>query len=143
MNVSPKYSDGSVASRHVCRDVNGRFKPCNPDFNYQDRYGTGSVASSVRRGRRCLFGRPLTNAEKQRRWRLRHPCLCGRPASTGGLLDLPVRTDTKTLPLSYTGMGPSGSRGFKGVESDPFRMVRCEICGRPIQACRCDPGRDY
>ena len=54
------------------------------------------------------------------------------PDSTGRLLDLPVRTDTK-----------GGSRGFQGVVSDPLFLVRCEICGRPLSMCRCDPGRDY
>lgn len=54
------------------------------------------------------------------------------PGSTGGLLDLPVRTDTK-----------GGSRGFKGVVSDPFLMVRCDICGFPVKKCICIAGRDY
>lgn len=115
MNVSRKYSDGSVASRHVCRDVNGRFKPCNPDFNYQDRYSIGSRFL-------CHLEYATIEEVAKARKELKHRLL----------LDLPVRTDTK-----------GGSGGSKGVESDPFRMVRCDICGRPIQACRCDPGRDY
>lgn len=62
-------------------------------------------------------------------WSVVTPFLGG---SLGGshksLLDLLVRTDTKGV-----GLG----------SSDPYRFIRCEFCGRPIQACRCDPGRDY
>lgn len=53
------------------------------------------------------------------------------------LLDLPVRTDTSTR------SGLFGVSGVLGVVSDPYRLVRCEFCGRPLSACRCDPGRDY
>lgn len=54
------------------------------------------------------------------------------PGRTGVLLDLPVRTDTK-----------GGSRGFKGVVSDPLFPVRCDVCGWPVDVCRCMAGRDY
>lgn len=55
-----------------------------------------------------------------------------RPRKHRLLLDLPVWTDTK-----------GGSRGFKGVDSDPFYFVRCAECGSPILSCRCQSGRDY
>lgn len=54
------------------------------------------------------------------------------PVSTGVLLDLPVRTDTK---------GVSG--GFKGVVSDPFLPIRCEVCFKPLSLCCCIPGKYY
>lgn len=54
------------------------------------------------------------------------------PDSTGILLDLPVRTDTKGV-----------SRGSKGVVSDPFRFVRCSECGVQIDICRCSAVWDY
>lgn len=54
------------------------------------------------------------------------------PVSTGVLLDLPVRTDTK---------GVSG--GSKGVVSDPFLPIRCEVCFKPLSLCCCIPGKDY
>lgn len=60
-----------------------------------------------------------------------------RPRSHRLLLDLPVRTDTSTT------SGLFGVSGVLGVVSDPYRFVRCEICGRSLSACRCDPGRDY
>lgn len=89
--------------------------------------------------RPTLFGRPLTNAEKQERWRQAHPCFCrsSRPKGlvrTSGLLDLLVRTDTSNV-VRYLG----GSRGSGGCIIAP----RCDVCGLLIRFCRCIAGTDY
>lgn len=63
------------------------------------------------------------------------PCSeCGPngPFRTGGLLDLPVRTDTV-----------SGVSGVLGGVPGPYLPVRCDRCGLPLGDCRCIPGLDY
>lgn len=45
------------------------------------------------------------------------------------LLDLLVLYDTKGV--------------IVGCKGSPTLPVRCEVCGRPINACRCVAGRDY
>lgn len=61
----------------------------------------------------------------------------GRKARThSALLDVTVRTDTVSGVMG-------GCRGVNPLPLEPTRVIRCTVCNRPLNRCKCVVGRDY